>query len=148
MVHFDSRKGRHLSEEYDLNLLPVFIFDQTLEKLYDFEDKADFFTQNKDKYQLQVTPNRVLEGPELLDSKIITENSSLDSEIKIIVYMSPSSVQSRDALPVLEDLADKFGDKMLIAIKYYNTGGNDFLASTALECFYQQDEFYWFEIGI
>ncbi len=141
LVHFDSRKGKHLSEEYDLNLLPVFMFDQTLERLYDFDDKSDFFTQNKDRYQLQVTPNRVLEGPELLDSKIITANSSLDSEIKIIVYLSPSSNQSRDALPVLEDLADKFGERMLIAIKYYNTGGNDFLASTALECFYQQDEF-------
>lgn len=141
LIHFDSRKGKHLAEEYDLNLLPVFLFDQTVRELYDFEQKVDFFTQNKDVFQLQTTPNRVLEGPELVDSKIITENSSLDSSIKIIVYMSPSSVQSSEALPVLEDLAAKFGDKMLIAIKYYNTGGNDFLAATALECFYQQDEF-------
>ena len=141
LIHFDSRKGQHLAEEYDLNLLPVFLFDQTFEQLYDYEDKIEFFTHNKDKYQLQVTPNRVLEGPDLQDAKIITKNASLDSEIKIIVYMSPSSIQSRESLSVLEDLADKFGDKMLIAIKYYNTGGNDFLAATALECFHQQNEF-------
>ena len=141
LVDFESRKGKYLAREYDLNLLPVFLFDNTVKELYDFEKKVEFFTQNKDMFQLQVTPTRVLEGPEIVDSKIITKNASIDSSIKIIVYLSPSSVQSAEALPVLEDLSSKFGDKMLIAIKYYNTGGNDFLASTALECFHQQDAF-------
>jgi hypothetical protein len=141
LVDYKSRKGEHLTSEYELNLLPVFLFDQTLEKLYDFEKKEGFFSKSKDKYLLQVTPNRVISGPELLDSKIITENSSLEAPVKIIVYLSPSSIQSKEALPILENLSENFGEQMLIAIKYYNTGGNDFLAATALECFSEQEVF-------
>ncbi|MBT6143184.1 thioredoxin domain-containing protein [bacterium] len=141
LVDYKSRKGEHLTSEYELNLLPVFLFDQTLEKLYDFEKKEEFFSKSKDKYLLQVTPNRVISGPELLDSKIITENSSLEAPVKIVVYLSPSSIQSKEALPILENLSENFGEQMLIAIKYYNTGGNDFLAATALECFSEQEVF-------
>lgn len=141
IIDYNSSQGKRLAEENKINLLPAFIFDETVTKLYDYEDKKDYFTQSNENYLVYLTPFKSLKTPDLSNAQFISENKNLDSPLQITVFFSPSSPQSKDAFNLIYDLRDKYKNSATIALKHFKTHSSDFLASVALECYAKEDKF-------
>lgn len=141
VIDYNSSEGKALAEENNINLLPAFIFDQNVTKLYDFEDKKDYFIQTNENFLVYLTPFKSLKSPDLSNAQIISENKNLDAPLRITVFFSPSSPQSKDAFALIEDLREKYKNSANISLKHFKTHNSDFLASIALECYAKEDKF-------
>ncbi len=141
IIDYRSSYGEKLIEENNINLLPAFIFDETVLSLYDFEDKKDYFTKVNDNYLVYLTPFKSLKSPDLTNAQIISEDRNLDAPLQITVFFSASSPQSKDALKLILELKEKYKHSANIALKHYRTNSADFMASVALECFAKDDKF-------
>lgn len=139
-VDYNSRQGKNLMEEYSLNLLPVFIFDQHIEKTENFENSKKFLNKIKEKYILQVTPFKALKGPNLASGQPIIKGT--EQLATIIEYNSFSCKQCADVVAAMSALGELHGKYLTVVVKYLNTGANDMEASVAAECAAQQDKFY------
>jgi protein-disulfide isomerase len=138
-VEYDSNQGVDLATEYNLNLLPVFVFDEHLEKTENFENSKKNLEKIKDKYVLQVPPYKVMKGPNLANAEYLTrvENAPLT----IVEYTGFSCKFCFDASQALKEVAAKYEGKVTRVVKYFNTGGNDTDAAIAAECAAQQGKF-------
>ena len=141
IIDYRSRKGQNLIEELDIKLLPAYIFDDTILSLYDFEEKKDYFTKVKDNFLVYLTPFKSIKSPDFVNSQMLTDTQNNEAPLKIAVFMSPSSPQSKDALNVVEELKNKYPNSANVAIKHFKTNESDFLASVALECFAKENKF-------
>lgn len=141
IIDYSSSEGKKLAAENNINLLPAFIFDSTVTQLYDFEEKKDYFIKNENNFLVYLTPFKSLKSPDLSNAQIISENKNLDSPLRITVFFSPSSPQSKDAFNLINDLRDKYKNSANIALKHYKTHNSDFLASVALECYAKEGKF-------
>lgn len=140
-VDLDSREGRSLLEKFEVNLLPVFIFDKHVEKVENFENNNRFFSLIKDKYTLQVTPLVAIEGPNIDNARVIGPNETNEAPLNIVLFTSFSSPHSKDSAPVVQELINTYGKNLNMSFKYTYTGDNDLLASVAAECAAEQDNF-------
>jgi len=141
VIDYKSEEGKALAEENNINLLPAFVFDKNVTRLYDFEDKKDYFIKTNDNFLVYLTPFKSLKSPDLSNAQIISENKNIDSPLRITVFFSPSSPQSKDAFTLIEDLRDKYKNSANIALKHFKTHNSDFLASVALECYAKEGKF-------
>ena len=141
-VDLESRAGKSLLDKFDVNLLPVFIFDKHVEKVDNFENNSRFFSLIKDKYTLQVTPLVAIEGPDLKNARVVGPNESDDAPLTIVQFTSFSSPHARDAVPSIQEILNAYGGNLRLAFKYTYTGDNDLLASVAAECAAEQEEFF------
>lgn len=127
------------TEKLEINMLPTFAFNKTVEKLGNYDQLKDNFISQKDNtYLLQFPPYRVLKTPEVDPAKLLYGDPN--SETKIIAYLSFSSQQPVDTLPQLEAVSQAYGNAA-VYLKYFYRNETDEKVALALECASQLDAF-------
>jgi protein-disulfide isomerase len=140
-IDYKSRQGQSLVDEYNLNLLPVFIFDTTIEKTANFENSKRNLEKVKDRYILQVTPNVLIKGPQTGNAGVITRAAENKQKALLVEYTGFSCKLCFDSYLAINSLTESLGDTVTRVVKYFNTSEKDFPASVAAECAGQQGKF-------
>lgn len=140
-IDYSSRQGQNLITEYNLNLLPVFIFDTNIEKTENFENSRRNLEKVKDRYVLQVPPYKVLNGPRTNDARSYFKPEEGSATITVIKYIGFSCRICKDYIDTLNQLNDDLENRVTLLIKYFNTSEKDLPAAVAAECAAQQDKF-------
>lgn len=139
MIDVNSPKFDSRTEKLGVTLLPTFSFDDTVEKLGNFEAIKDkFISRASDSYLLQVLPYRTIEPVETGNAKLLYGNA--DSETKFVAFLSLTSQQSVDTLPQLETVSQANGDAA-VYYKYFFRNETDERIAKALECSADLDRF-------
>jgi len=138
---YTSRHAKGIIENYDVNLLPILIFDKTIEQTENFEQSGRFFKQVNDRYVLQLDPFKALKGPDLSSGQVLGNSIKDKAPLTIVEYTSFSCPHCVDAADNLEEILKIYEGNITIVIKYFSKGGNDMQAAIAAECASQQDAF-------
>jgi protein-disulfide isomerase len=141
-IDYRTRAAERMVKELDVNLLPVLVFDSTIEKTDNFEKSSRFLKKVDDKYLLSLDPYKAIESPDLSNAQILGNDLTLDeTPLTVIEFTSFSCPHCVDAFDTPERLLEIYDGNIRVAIKYYSRGGNDFQAAVAAECAAQQDAF-------
>jgi len=138
---FTSRQGKSLIKNFDVNLLPVLIFDSTIEKTENWENTSRFFTKKKDRYLLQLSPYRALDGPDLSNGQLFGQNVDSEPKLSVVEYTSFSCPHCVDMYENVNELLNIYEGDITLVIKYFSRGAIDTQAAIAAECAGQQDLF-------
>lgn len=137
---YQSRYAKNLILEYDVKLLPVFIFDRTIEKTLNFEKIKKFFDLKNDKYILNTDNSyKSLINPKLSDAVFLDSNQFSVKPLEIIVYGNLNSPFFKKHLRSLEQLIQKYPGRQTVAFKYFGENDNEFNTAVALSCFEKLD---------
>jgi protein-disulfide isomerase len=141
-IDYNSRQGQSLINEYNLNLLPVFIFDTNIEKTENFENSRRNLEKVKDRYVLQVPPYKVLSGPRVNDARTyLKPEENVSGAFSVVQYIGFSCRICRDYVETIKRLNEILENRINLVVKYFNTSEKDLPASIAAECAAQQDKF-------
>lgn len=140
-IEYLSREGENLTEKYNLNLLPVFIFDTNIEKTENFENSKRNLEKVQDKYILQVPPTKLITGPKINNARTYQKATNLENEVQIIEFTGFSCKLCYDSYLATNALMASLGENATRIFKYFNTGEKDLPAAVAAECAAQQDKF-------
>lgn len=140
-IDFDSKEGQKLASEYNLNLLPVFLFEETIQKTENFENSKKNLEKIQDKFVLQVPPNKIIKGPNLQNGQIIGKSLQDNSPITVIEYVSFSCKLCFDLAQTLKSLIEVYPNQITRVIKYFNSTSKDTTAAVAAECAGKQGKF-------
>jgi protein-disulfide isomerase len=140
-IDYQSGAGRKLIQDYDIKALPVFVFDEYLNKIDQFAKVQHFFTLVTDKYLLKADPYKVLTGSDVKSANFKGANPDT-SKNSIVIYTSFTCPYCQQAVALMEQILNKYPDSLTIYLKHYNRGGNDLLAAKAAECSGEQGKFW------
>lgn len=140
-VDFESSEGKKLIDEYNLNLLPAFIFDANIEKTQNFETSKRNLEKINDSYILQVPPYKVVKGPIQSNARVYSAATVDPAKITLIEYTGYSCKLCADNAKAVTELANALGANATRIIKYFNTSEKDLNASIGAECAAQQNRF-------
>jgi len=138
---YRSRQGKSIIKNFDVNLLPILVFDKTVEKTDNFEQSSRFFQAKNEKYILQLDPFKALKGPDLSNGQLLGEPVDKKAPLTIVEYTSFSCPHCVDAYKNVEEVLDIYEGNITLVIKYFSKGGNDMHAAVAAECAAQQGKF-------
>jgi len=138
---YRSRQGKSIIENFNVNLLPILVFDKTIEKTDNFEQSSRFFQAKNEKYILQLDPFKALKGPDLSNGQLLGETVDKKAPLTIVEYTSFSCPHCVEAYKNVETVLDTYEGNITLVIKYFSKGGNDMHAAVAAECAAQQGKF-------
>lgn len=141
-IDYNSKEGQNLAKEYNLNLLPVFLFEETIQKTENFENSKKNLEKIQDKFVLQVPPNKIIKGPNLQNGQLIGKPIQENAPITIIEYASFSCKLCFDLSQTIKSLLEIYPDQVTRVIKYFNSTSKDTTAAIAAECAGKQNKFY------
>ena len=126
------------TKDLDINMLPTFAFNKTVEKLGNFDQLKDNFLSSKSgTYLLQFPPYRVLEIPNQ-DAQLLYGDGT--SDVNIFAFLSLSTQQSIDTLNQLEQINKSYRNAN-VYLKYFYRNETDEKIVISLECASRQDGF-------
>jgi len=140
-VPYNSREGEKLAEDYKLNLMPVFLFENIIEKTENFENSKKNLEKILDKYVLQVPPVKVINGPNLSNRQVIGLPLDQKAPITIVEYSAFSCKLCYDNSLTINKIFEMYPDQVTKVVKYFNTGSKDTEAAIAAECAGKQSKF-------
>jgi len=133
---YQTRYAKNMILEYDVKLLPVFIFDRTIEQTMNFDKIKKFFDFKNDKYILNTDNSyKSLVNPKLSDAVFLDSNQFSIKPLEIIVYGNLNSPFFKKHLNSIQELIEKYPDRQTVAFKYFGENDNDFNTAVALACF-------------
>ncbi len=139
MVDISDPKFASRTEQLGVNLLPTFAFNDTIEKLGNFEEIKDkFISRSDEEYLLQVLPYRTLNEINTDNAKLLYGNP--ESEIEIVAFLSLSSEQSVNSVDELIKVSEAYEDAA-VYYKYFFRNETDVSVAKALECAADLDRF-------
>lgn len=132
MIDIKNKNFESKTEKLAVTLLPTFSFDNTVEKLGNFEEIRDNFISRTDEgYLLQVLPYRTLTPVDIENTNLIY--GSPESETRFVSFLSLTSEQSIDILPQLEKASETY-NQAGVYHKYFFRNDTDVSIAKALEC--------------
>lgn len=133
-ISYKTNEGESLLEDLDISLLPVFVFDNTIEKVDNFEQLTQFFSKPNNTYVLQVTPLKSLVSPDLSDAHIVGLGADQEAPLTIVEYLSFSSTHSKDVVDLVNQIIEGYEGNLTFAFKYSYLTELDEDAAVAAEC--------------
>lgn len=140
-VDFNSKEGEQLIDKYNIGSLPTLLFDSHLRLTDKFEASQNFFVEAGDKFIMQVDPYKVL-APLALEKAHYKGASPIESELSIIEFSSFSCTHCKEAKTLIDNIVDKYPEKVTVYFQHFDRGGVDSLASLAAECSAEQGKFW------
>lgn len=133
---YQTRYAKNMILEYDVKLLPVFIFDRTIEQTLNFEKIKKFFDFKNGKYILNTDKSyKSLVNPKLSDAVFLDSNQFSIKPLEIIIYGNLNSPFFKKHLNSVQQLIEKYPNRQTVAFKYFGEKENDFNTAVALACF-------------
>ncbi|MFC1647767.1 DsbA family protein [Patescibacteria group bacterium] len=140
-IDFNDEKGQKYIEDFELNSIPVLLFEEDLEDTAFYEEAKDFFSHENDKYMLVLMPYKYLKLPDANNGHV---KGATNPKVTIIEYSSFSCGYCGKMKPILAQLIEEYPNDVQLVYKQFNRGGVDPILENASECAGEQDKFWEF----
>lgn len=140
-VDYRTDEGKELMTGITWNMLPVVIFDRTLEKVRGFDQLQELFVRDGDRYLLRLQPSTSRTLPDYSNA-LVHGFSNSTYPVNIVAYVNYACEYCARAQKVMEELLSKYPDDIRIYVKPLMRGTLDLLGARAAECAAAQGIFW------
>lgn len=140
-VDYRSNAGVEILKNIKWQMLPVVIFDKTLEKVRGFDQLKELFLQDGDVYLLRLQPSTTRILPEY-GNALMKGFVNKNYPIKIVEYGNYSSYYTARSQEAIDKLLVKYPDDIVIYFKHFVKSQNDIILARASECAAMQGKFW------
>lgn len=140
-VDYRSDEGKKLLSGITWNMLPVVIFNRTLEKVRGFDQLHELFVRDGDRYLLRLQPSTSRKLPDYSNA-LVHGSSNSTYPVNIVAYINYVCEYCARAQKVLQELLLKYPDDIRVYVKPLMRGALDLLGARASECAAAQGKFW------
>lgn len=140
-VDYRTDEGKALLANVSWNMLPVVIFDRTLEKVRDFDQLQELFVRDGDQYLLRLQPSTSRKVPDYSNA-LLHGFSNATYPVKIVAYVNYACEYCARAQKAIDELLTKYPDDIGVYVKPLMRGTFDLLGARAAECSSVQGKFW------
>lgn len=134
LVDVSDPKFESIVSANNIDILPSFVFDKTVEKLGNFESIKENFTKSESgSYILQFTPYKALAKLDGESNRRYLGDPESESVVNATAFLSFSSANSFQVMDQLRNINEVY-DNADVFVKYYIRKDVDRLAAKATEC--------------
>lgn len=138
-VDLNDEKGQNYVNEFELNSVPVLLFNEELADTELYEETKDNYKKQGDKYLLIMQPYKYLTLPSYDTGH---KRGAENPKVTIVEYSSLSCGYCGKMKPVLMQILEAYPNDVQLVYKHFNRGGIDMLLENATECAAEQGKFW------